>query len=613
MAITFIYSIKSTPKNSIEYNKSDKESEIINKKNNTLDSLNYIMRDKKGNISELSKEYLEKMKPYITIENNKVIFETISTAINCSLNNANEQWNLVREKYKRKKRPNEKENLQYCIVQNFGDSIDPLIANEIGVKFAQEYLKDYQCIVSTHINTGYVHNHIEFNATSFLTGKKYHDCLKSISDIRKISDKLCEKYNLKILEDTRNVNMIKYKDSNGKIKFFEPTKRKSNILEGEYSNKNDYRNTVQFGNSEKSKESHLNIIREDIKKIIPFCKSYEDFIVQMQNIGYEVRAKNKNGEWRKHTSFKEATWDKFTRDSSLGEEYVRENIIKTIEKNLSKKKENKVSSNDMFIQNNNLIYNSTIINQMDIDYRYKKNKEGFEKIRRSNIEKYILMDTKKMNNEIDNMIRESLKVSNEKKQILSVNSKKKQYLIDRINGNLKTLQFVEDKNLTSFNQIQDIVNTLYKKRNRASDELNIIAGALRKANRNIVIINKFNDLKETMLRNSINNSNEYNMYEKENDEKLLQSYESELSKLNLLAEDRQKRYIEKFNNFSKSFEQLCSALEKINTQIKEYDDCVFNIGYVDKKNQNLYKNEIEKYYKEKESDRERNNNDEKER
>lgn len=612
MAITFIYPIKSTPANSIEYNKSNKEGTVIKEKDDSMDSLNYIMRDKRGNVSELSKEYLEKMKGYISIKDNKVTFETINTSLNCSLNNANEQWSLTRQKYERKRNTNKKENLQYCIVQNFGNDLDPLIANEIGVKFAKEYLKDYQCIVSTHINTGYVHNHIEFNATSFVTGKKFHDSLKAVADIRKISDKLCEEYNLKILENTRDFNLIKYKDSEGKTKFFEPTDRKNKILENEFSNKNDYRNTTQFKKFENTKETHLDTLRKDINKVIAFSNSYDEFIQQMINLGYEVKAKNKKGEWRKSISFKEATWDKFTRDKSLGEEYTRENLTKLILSNLEKSRNKELArSIDKFenpvIENT---YSYENIDRLDIDYRYRGNEDKIEKIQRGNIEKYIIVDTKKINKEINNMINNAYKIDN-KKQTLTTDSKRKQYLLDRINGNLKTLKFVEDKNIKSFDQIQGIVSVLYEKRNKASNELNNISAALKKVSRNIILINKYNDLKEIIEMNSKNNNSEYNNFEKINDLKLLESYENELKKLNLSTKENQIKYVDKYNKFNNSFKQLCVALENINKQIKEYDECVFNIKYVDKNNDNKYQQEINRYYSIKNTNSEKDKSDKK--
>lgn len=614
MAITFIYPIKSTPANSIEYNKSNKEGTVIKEKDDSMDSLNYIMRDKRGNVSELSKEYLEKMKGYISIKDNKVTFETISTALNCSLNNANEQWNLIRQKYERNRKANIKENLQYCIVQNFGNDLDPLIANEIGVKFAKDYLSDYQCIVSTHINTGYVHNHIEFNATSFVTGKKFNDNLKAVSDIRKISDKLCEEYNLDILENTRDLNLIKYKDMEGNTKFFEPTERKNKILENEFSNKNDYRNTVQFKNFEKSNETHLETLRKDINKVIPFSNSYDEFIQQMINLGYEVKAKNKKGEWRKSISFKEATWDKFTRDKSLGEEYSRENLTKLILNNLEKNKNKTIAAsvNKSEIEVIDDTYNNEMVRKLDVDYRYIKKKDGIEKIQRSGIEKYIIIDTKKLDKEINNMINNAYKIEN-KKQTLSTESKRKQYLLDRINGNLKTLKFVEDKSIKSFDQIQGIVSVLYEKRNKANNEINNIAAALKKANRNVILINKYNDLKEIISLNNENNNNEYNNFEKTNDLKLLESYENELKRLNLFSENNQVKYIDKYNKFNNSFKQLCIALENINKQIKDYDECVFNIKYVDKNNENKYEQEINKYYsvrsKNKDKDKDKSDKD----
>lgn len=592
MAITFIYPIKTTPQNSIEYNISNKEGSI--EKDDGADSLNYIMRDKKGIVNELSEDYLKKMKAYITVEGDKIIFETISTALNCSVKNANEQWNYVRNKFKRKANYNDdrKENLQYCIVQNFGTDIDPLLANKIGKEFAEEYLSKYQCIISTHINTGYVHNHIEFNATSFVDGKKFNDCLKAIADIRKISDRLCEKYNLQVLEHTKEFNLIKYKDSNGKIKYYEPTERKDKIVEGEFSNKNDYRNTDQYKEFAKRKETHLDILKNDIEKVITLSETYEDFLQQMQNIGYEVKAKTQNGNWRKHISFKAETWDKFIRDSALGEEYIREKLTASIEKNNEKKEKEIINEDNNMIVAGDYHYDSKLINSLDEYYRYKKRKTYYEKIERSEIEKYIVLNTKSMNNEIDEMVKHASYVRREREQVIN-GSKRKQYLIDRINSNLRTLQFVEDNNIRSFEQIKNIVSSLYEKKNMASEELNVISNVLKNANKNIALIKRCREIEENINNND---SLEYNAYEKENDIKMLEAYKSKLKQINLLEEDKQKKYIDKYNKYEYEFKKLCLALENINKRINSYDECVFNISYIDRQNDNKYRNQIEQYY-----------------
>lgn len=607
MAITFIYPITVTPQSSIDYDVDDKENVIIEKKNDTADSLNYIMRDKNGNITELSSEYLEKMKSYITYNGDKIRFKTISTGINCTVTNTHKEWSAVRDKLNLVN--GNTGNLQYCIVQNFGTDLDPIVANEIGVKFARKYLADYQCIVSTHINTGYVHNHIEFNATSFVNGKKFDDCLRVIPEIRKISDKLCEEYNLEVLENTRDMNLVKYKDSNGKTKYFEPTERKNKLIEGEFSNKNDYRNTSQYITSEEFKESHLDIIRKDIDRLLPHAQSYEDLLLQMKNVGYDIKDKTKNGEWRKHVSFKDPTWEKYTRDSSLGSDYERENLEKVINANLKQISNEKMVDeiDTVFIdapKSEIYVFGKIIIDDIDEEYRYKKKKQEYHKTRRSEIEKIIIRDTKKTNKEIDSIVKRSMYIKHERVQELASRDKRKQYLIDRINNNLKTLKFVEDKEIKSFNQINDIVTSLYEKRNNAYYQLDSIAKALKKANSNLELIKKYSELEHRIEINSSNS--DYKSYEKGSDIALLDSYKSLLKQRNLLDVESQEIYREKFNKFNASFKELSRALERINIQIKEYDDCVYNIGRVDKENEQKHIVDIKLYYDTKENNKPKN-------
>ena len=87
MAITFIYAIKATGEKSLGYDTENKSATIVKEeKNDSKDSLNYVMRDKKGNTYKLSAEFMKKMKNYITHDDKgNIIFRTISTGINCSV------------------------------------------------------------------------------------------------------------------------------------------------------------------------------------------------------------------------------------------------------------------------------------------------------------------------------------------------------------------------------------------------------------------------------------------------------------------------------------------------------------------------------------------------
>lgn len=83
--------------------------------------------------------------------------------------------------------------------------VTPEIAHEIGVKFATQVLQDkYEYVIATHIDKGHIHNHIIFNAVSFVNFKKYRSNKRSYYQIRNISDKLCKEYGLSIVVPTGN-------------------------------------------------------------------------------------------------------------------------------------------------------------------------------------------------------------------------------------------------------------------------------------------------------------------------------------------------------------------------------------------------------------------------
>ncbi len=596
MAITFIYPIKTTAQNSLEYDKEDKKGTIIENKNDGRDSLNYVIRDKKGNTYSLSSEYLNKMGSYISYEaDNQIVFKTISTGLNCSVDNTHNEWEIVREIMNPSK--GKTGNLQYCIVQNFGIDLDPMIANEIGVRFAHEYLSDYQVVVSTHINTGYVHNHIEFNATSFINGNKFNDKLKTITDIRRISDKYCKEYELAVLEKTTECKLITYVDGEGNKKVWEPTERKNKIKEGEYANKSDYRNTEQYKSYSPYPKTHANALKKDIDEILPLVSTYDELLTELKNKDYEVKDKTKKGEWRAHISFKLPSWERFVRDSNVGEEYIRENLSKKILNNqLNIVKQDFVSLPDS-VNNTEKTDTSILLSNIDDindEYREKKINNRFIKTQRSEIEKYIISDTKQLNSMLKNTINKAMHPRKTRIQELAAGSKREQFLIDRINGNLKTLHFIENNDINSFEQINQIVQGLYDKRNKCYDQINLISKALKKANANIVLINKYQNLSDT-IKNNVGNP-DYELFEKQNDIVLLESFKEALREKNLNDIESQNIYIGKYNEFNKTFKQLSKALESVNRDLQEYDNCIFNISTIDKNNSNRYARQIEIYY-----------------
>lgn len=100
----------------------------------------------------------------------------------------------------------------YHLVQSFAEGeVTPELAHLIGQELADRLLKgQYEVVITTHLNTRHYHNHIVWNSVSMADGRKYHSNAKSYyTEIRKISDELCRKYGLSIIEsDQKNQSLM---------------------------------------------------------------------------------------------------------------------------------------------------------------------------------------------------------------------------------------------------------------------------------------------------------------------------------------------------------------------------------------------------------------------
>lgn len=66
-------------------------------------------------------------------------------------------------------------NLAFHLIQSFKPGeVDAETAHRLGMQFANEVLKGkYEYVLSTHVDRNHIHNHIIFNATSFVDQHKY--------------------------------------------------------------------------------------------------------------------------------------------------------------------------------------------------------------------------------------------------------------------------------------------------------------------------------------------------------------------------------------------------------------------------------------------------------
>lgn len=107
--------------------------------------------------------------------------------------------------------------IAYHLIQSFSpeDHITPEKAFEIGQEYANQVTGgNYEYVLATHDDRDHIHNHIIFNATSFVTLKKYHHSKDDVIRIQEISDKLCEENKLSVITRTsgrKGKQYIEYK------------------------------------------------------------------------------------------------------------------------------------------------------------------------------------------------------------------------------------------------------------------------------------------------------------------------------------------------------------------------------------------------------------------
>ena len=179
----------------------------------------------------------------------------------------------------------------YHLVQSFAEGeVTPELAHQIGVEFAEQLLHGkYQAIVTTHLNTKHYHNHIVWSAVSLEDGKKYHSNSKSYyTEVRALSDALCQKYGLSIIETPESLR----------------GKRQYEKWKAEENNQPTWRTAI----------------RQDVDEAIQQSLTWRQFLNTLVSKGYEVRM------GRKYPVLRPPRKERFVRFKTLGKRYTPEAI-----------------------------------------------------------------------------------------------------------------------------------------------------------------------------------------------------------------------------------------------------------------------------------------------
>ena len=179
----------------------------------------------------------------------------------------------------------------YHLVQSFAaGEVSPELAHQIAKELADRVLGGrYEYVIGTHLNTGHIHSHIVWNSVSCVDGKKYRSNYKSyVTEIRAVSDELCRKYKLSVI-DTENSNHVAkpyaewLAEKNG-----QPTWRTA--------------------------------IRHDVDEAIQQSLTWRQFLNVLERNGYEVRM------GRKYPVLRPPGKERFVRFKTLGKRYTPEAI-----------------------------------------------------------------------------------------------------------------------------------------------------------------------------------------------------------------------------------------------------------------------------------------------
>lgn len=210
------------------------------------------------------------------------------TGVNCSPMTALDEMTATKNLYHKSDG-----RLYYHLVQSFpsGYEIEPELAHKIAVELAEKAFNKYEVVVATHIDREHIHSHLVLNSVSFEDGKKYHSNKESVEQLMKLSDEICQRYGVHVLDA--------------------PKKK----INKDFLSDSEYRSAKR---GESFKWELMNVINQVMKQ----AKTRKQFCFFMKRQGYGVRWEDN----RKYITYTCPNGRK-CRDNKLhGDKYRKENM-----------------------------------------------------------------------------------------------------------------------------------------------------------------------------------------------------------------------------------------------------------------------------------------------
>ena len=249
------------------------------------DSVRYVLDQKKSSRAGSLREAVG-----YALNRDKTEQDLFESAIGCTLETAFADMRRVKKMWHK-----EDEVQGFHLVQSFapGEST-PEQAHQIGLELAENLLDGrFQAVIATHLNTGHLHNHIVWNSVSMVDGKKYRSNAKTyITQVRRISDELCRKYYLSVIDTQKSEKVA--------------------------------RPYVQWLAEQNGKPTWKTPIRQDVDTAVLVAFTWNQFVRELEKKGYALCLQGK------YFTLKPPGRDRPVRFKTLGEHYTPEAIRRRI-------------------------------------------------------------------------------------------------------------------------------------------------------------------------------------------------------------------------------------------------------------------------------------------
>lgn len=285
-------------------------------------------------VGGLDKTFLYMVNPSKTMLNAADGTVALVSGLNCSVDTCQEEMQNTLERYNdanqgktnriwgtKKNKSGQEVDKQsvdgYHIIQSFPEDVnDPQLVHAIGVEFAQKMFPNQQVIVSTHMNTDHLHNHILVCGYDLTENVKCPIKKAQIYEMRELNDELSLQYGLPVL-GMEHDEYLHEQELEGELLAFSGS-RKSDIV---YCGIDQGERYARMNNTSWKKN-----LERTIRQVANVSSDWDNFVDNMSAEGWDVKETKKNITFEAKES-EPGKKPHRVRGATLGSSYTKDSIM----------------------------------------------------------------------------------------------------------------------------------------------------------------------------------------------------------------------------------------------------------------------------------------------